>query len=575
MTLDRLTTDELLARLRAHVGRGNVWLVGLLAYLGEMDARRAYAEHACSSTWDFCVRRLGMSEGEAIRRIAAARVLRQFPISRGYVLRGELHLSAVYEIHKHLTPENHEELLREAAGKSTKVVAAIIAARFPKPDVHACVEPLAPQPALPQAQAHELGGAKTAMDREQGTATLARRSPEPARSASASAGSLPPVPAPKAERPFSSVEPLSATRYRVVATISTETKEKLDRIRDLMRHRNPTGDLERVFDAALTLLLAKLEKERLGKTARSIGTSPSAKHLEAPPRGVVSSRRRGDASPRDVAARDVPGSEEPALAAPDEPAATPVGCQRKLQGHGPAEASVHDSAERDRPGSLTSVHDSQEQERPPPFTAEASVHDSQEQERPPPFTAESPVHDSILASPRATGMATATKTKNVRKGKSAAVDVKKNEPQQPKKKRRHIPRAIRREVFARDGEQCTFVDAAGHRCPERGYLELDHIEPQALGGPDTAANLRARCRAHNMWHAAQVFGQAHIEKRIHLRRRWSATPGVRAFDEVARGLRSLGFREPEVRAAMSQLQAKVDPSRPTEEILREALRLLT
>ena len=41
MKLDELSNDELLARLRAHVRRGNTWLVGLLEYLAEMDARHA------------------------------------------------------------------------------------------------------------------------------------------------------------------------------------------------------------------------------------------------------------------------------------------------------------------------------------------------------------------------------------------------------------------------------------------------------------------------------------------------------------------------------------------------------
>ena len=114
--LGELSNEELIARLRAHVGRGNVWMVRLLAYLAEVDARRLYAEHACTSMWDFCVRRLGMSEGEANRRIAAARVVRQFPLTRAYLERGAIHLCAVYELHKHLTEENHEELLREASG---------------------------------------------------------------------------------------------------------------------------------------------------------------------------------------------------------------------------------------------------------------------------------------------------------------------------------------------------------------------------------------------------------------------------------------------------------------------------
>ena len=137
----------------------------------------------------------------------------------------------------------------------------------------------------------------------------------------------------------------------------------------------------------------------------------------------------------------------------------------------------------------------------------------------------------------------------------------------------YVPRAVRREVFARDGEQCTYVDADGHRCPARGFLELDHIDASAHGGEDAAVNLRVRCRSHNALYAEQVFGRAHVERRIHLQRRKCAPT---ALDTVARGLRSLGFREPDVRRALAILETKLDTAAtPIETLLREALRVLT
>ncbi len=39
---------------------------------------------------------------------------------------------------------------------------------------------------------------------------------------------------------------------------------------------------------------------------------------------------------------------------------------------------------------------------------------------------------------------------------------------------RHIPDAIKREVFERDGGRCTFADERGRRCAETGGLEFDH-----------------------------------------------------------------------------------------------------
>ena len=468
--LGGLSNDELIARLRAHVGRGNVWLVGLLAYLAEVDARRLYAEHACTSMWDFCVRRLGMSEGEANRRIAAARVLRQFPVARGYLERGAVHLCAIYEMNKHLSEENHEELLREASGKSTKAVAEMIAARFPKPDVYPCIEPLAPQAALPVAMTE-----------------MTEMSP--------SGAAVAPAPVTPQVVPRPRVEPLSATRYRVELTVSAETKAKLERITDLMRHRNPSGDLEKIFDASLDLLLAKLERERLGKTSRSrvkTGSSTTDRH---PAVGVPR-----DGHPRDASTRN----------------------ERDAPGHAPANGDGR--ACPTEPG------------------------------REAPLDATTIDPTVVTSSPAKQGT--------------------------QRTQRRYIPRSVRREVFARDGEQCTYVDAEGNRCPARGYLELDHVHAKALGGSDEAANLRIRCRAHNQWHAEQVFGRAHVEERIHVRRRTCAQPSAptaapSSFEVVARGLRTLGFREPEVRAAMARLQTMLDPALPAETILREALGLLT
>jgi 5-methylcytosine-specific restriction endonuclease McrA len=84
-------------------------------------------------------------------------------------------------------------------------------------------------------------------------------------------------------------------------------------------------------------------------------------------------------------------------------------------------------------------------------------------------------------------------------------------------KRGHIAAATRREVCARDGEQCTYVDSEGRRCASRTRIELDHIQPRALGGSDDASNLRVRCRSHNLHAAEEIFGKEHVAARIHSR----------------------------------------------------------
>jgi hypothetical protein len=72
--------------------------------------------------------------------------------------------------------------------------------------------------------------------------------------------SAPPAPTP--------VEPLSEARYRIQLNASAALKEKLDRLRALTSHSNPTGDIAVVIERALDWALEKVEKQRFAKTNR-------------------------------------------------------------------------------------------------------------------------------------------------------------------------------------------------------------------------------------------------------------------------------------------------------------------
>jgi hypothetical protein len=78
---------------------------------------------------------------------------------------------------------------------------------------------------------------------------------------------------------------------------------------------------------------------------------------------------------------------------------------------------------------------------------------------------------------------------------------------QPSGRSRHIPAAVRREVWRRDAGRCAFTGPAG-RCGETGFLEFHHVQPYVDDGPATAENIELRCRAHNQYEAALLFGDA-------------------------------------------------------------------
>ncbi len=73
---------------------------------------------------------------------------------------------------------------------------------------------------------------------------------------------------------------------------------------------------------------------------------------------------------------------------------------------------------------------------------------------------------------------------------------------------RHIPAEVRRAVWQRDHARCAFVGTGGQHCRERAFLEFHHVQPYAVGGEATVANIQLRCRGHNVHEARVYFGPA-------------------------------------------------------------------
>lgn len=64
--------------------------------------------------------------------------------------------------------------------------------------------------------------------------------------------------------------------------------------------------------------------------------------------------------------------------------------------------------------------------------------------------------------------------------------------------------AIRRQVWQRDKACCV-------NCGSKYAVQVDHIQPKALGGADTLDNLRLLCRKCNQRAAIQVYGSKKME----------------------------------------------------------------
>jgi hypothetical protein len=66
---------------------------------------------------------------------------------------------------------------------------------------------------------------------------------------------------------------------------------------------------------------------------------------------------------------------------------------------------------------------------------------------------------------------------------------------------RAIPVDTRLEVYLRGGCRCTYVG-----------IQIDHIQPYALGGGCGPEPLRLLCRQHNLLEAERYFGHEHMQR---------------------------------------------------------------
>ena len=288
----RLSDDELLAEVARLAASERTATVRLIAALAEVDGRRLYLGQGCSSLFGYCTRVLHFSEHAAYGRIEGARAARRWPSVLGMLESGALTLTSLSLLVPHLSDENHEAVLSRARYRSKREVEEIAAALRPRPDVPSLIRRL-PQPAG-RVESHTGTALPAHLPEFRPSSTLTTVVPP---------GPLPRCPrstpsASPARRPVSPavVAPLSTERYKLQVTVSRQTRDKLRRVQDLIRHSVPSGDLAEVLDRALDLLLADLERRRLAATLHpqpAAAPRPGSRHIPAAVRRAVWRRDEG------------------------------------------------------------------------------------------------------------------------------------------------------------------------------------------------------------------------------------------------------------------------------------------
>jgi len=311
-----LSNADLFARLEALAESGRASTAELVAHLVELEARRAYLVEGYGSLFAYCTGALRLSEHVAYNCLEATRTARKLPAVLDRLSSGDLNLNTLRILGPYLTPENHEAVLDEAAGRGKRHAEVIAARLAPMPDVPAFLrklpartwmpatapapvacgtptDPPAARPALsPRATPEEPAAAVTS-PASPGLPALPPQAPPAIGAPQASWPPPSPLP-PRSGHPV--VAPLTPDRFRVQFTMGKETHEKLRFAQDMLRREIPDGDPAAIFDRALTLLLEEVARTKMAATA-SPGpdriTAPGSRHIPAAVKRAVWFRDRG------------------------------------------------------------------------------------------------------------------------------------------------------------------------------------------------------------------------------------------------------------------------------------------
>ncbi|MGH9461033.1 MAG: HNH endonuclease [Vicinamibacteria bacterium] len=253
-TLEGLSTEELDRSIEKLVRAEKRNVALMIAHIAEMSRRRGHVERGYKSLFDYCTKRLNLSEGSVARRLQVANVSRRFPQILVALAENRLSLTVAGLLAPVLTEVNVERLLSDCAEMSSREVEEYIVALRPKPVFTPSIRKTPSPPASPL--------------------MLQVASPEP---------SLP-TPRPVLRMSPNILEPARPETFNFRFAADRGFKEKFERLAEVLGVENPLLHMAEIMEKALDIALDKKDVKR--KLAR---------RLERKPRKTDNSRQRSRA----------------------------------------------------------------------------------------------------------------------------------------------------------------------------------------------------------------------------------------------------------------------------------------
>lgn len=277
-SLRSLSDSQIVSGSKAARAQEHSGMLSSLGFIVETERRKIHLKTGCSSLFDYCIRELGYSESQAMRRITAARCIVKCPQAFAPLLANEINLSTLSRVSKILTPENCLAVLSRIRGKSLREVEAVAAeyepvVAFPRDRIRTIVArvPAAPVPAVGQNHLRNDGKKPSSVDE------LTLKTP--------------------INPPVESATHMFERRARVEFTAREALIAKLEHLRSLVSHRVPiNASLEQLIEFMADYVIQREDPEARQKRRET----RAARDVAAPAASVASV---APSSPREIAAR--------------------------------------------------------------------------------------------------------------------------------------------------------------------------------------------------------------------------------------------------------------------------------
>ena len=461
-TIKQLSNKELLLQTKLLVQKERDIHIQILRHLAEIDSRKLFFKQGFFSLFDYAVRELGYSEGAAYRRIKAMKLCRELPETANRLQSGRLSLSAASQLQVFF--EKQDKKIKKKKALPLNSAEGRVSVNEAKEQQKSGEEQILIK--TPGKEVLKKEDTKEHLKIEEGFQNEDRTSLKPLSQEEKEnlVKKVEGCSTRATEKLLSEADPslsllkrekvrfLGKGKVEVKIVIDEKCHKELEKLKNLLSHKNPKlsyGELISILSKEALKKHDPGEKNTRQRKEEKIKKNPSIKKQEFKVKSI-----------------ELEVTFAPKLRQKDE---------------------ISEHLETSSGKSVTSA-------RKQIF----------------------PTRKLLTSTNKSTGLATSApksgqtnqyaKEKSTSAPKSEQIDqCSKQKPasapkHQIKKISRYIPSHLRKYIWKRDQGQCSYVHhETKRRCASRHLLQIDHIQPFALGGRSEKENLRLLCAGHNQY----------------------------------------------------------------------------